>query len=504
MLKQARAFGVGMLLATQNPVDLDYKGLSNTGTWFIGKLQTEWDKQRLLDGLQAADGSLNRSGFDKIISALGKREFILHNIHAKQPVIFQSRWAMNYLAGPLTRTQIGALNQLKGIAPSSGTNAPSPATDLWASSAAPAPASATSTDFATIQPVRVADAPPAAPNTRHTHTATASETRPPLPSAIPEYFLPLNYSLVEAFRAAGEPMSPHVRQQHVVYRPMLVAMAQIRFLDRRMGVDSQLLRMALIEKPERMTQHWENHPYDGPTAEEFDPAPAPGALFELVPGVLSDARWIAAAKKDFTDWIFTTTRLTVRANTTLKVYAGSETSAAEFRTRCAEAARAGRDAESAKLSATYERQLTTLRNRLTREERELEMDLTRLEHRSTERNVTHLGNAFNFLRGKPSISRLGTSVSRHRLTEQARSQVIESEKAIAQFAEQIKALEAERDQKIAEIHERWAGIANQVSETALVPTRTNIFVRVFGVAWAPYYVLEEAGKTFELPAFGAE
>ena len=114
MLKQARAFGVGLLLATQNPVDVDYKGLSNAGTWFVGKLQTERDKERLLDGLESISGGLNRKEFDKIISTLGKRVFLLHNVHEKAPVIFQTRWAMNYLAGPLTRTHIPLLNKIAG------------------------------------------------------------------------------------------------------------------------------------------------------------------------------------------------------------------------------------------------------------------------------------------------------------------------------------------------------------------------------------------------------
>ena len=113
MLKQARAFGLGLLLATQNPVDVDYKALSNAGTWFIGKLQTDQDKQRLLDGLEgAATGTVSRQAMDKLISTLDKRVFVLHNVHAKQPVLFQSRWAMNFLAGPMTRTQIPALNKL--------------------------------------------------------------------------------------------------------------------------------------------------------------------------------------------------------------------------------------------------------------------------------------------------------------------------------------------------------------------------------------------------------
>ncbi len=125
MLKQARAFGVGQVLVTQNPADLDYKALSNTGTWFIGKLQTENDKNRLLDGLQGASPGLDRRHYDDIIANLGKREFLLHNVHSPSPPsplpvgegrrsegVFKTRWAMNYLAGPLTRSQISLLNGL--------------------------------------------------------------------------------------------------------------------------------------------------------------------------------------------------------------------------------------------------------------------------------------------------------------------------------------------------------------------------------------------------------
>ena len=112
LLKQARAFGVGLVLATQNPVDVDYKGLSNAGTWMIGRLQTDQDKARLLDGLEGAAPGVDRRSFDRMISLLGKRVFLLHNVHDSRPNIFHTRWAMNYLPGPLTRTQIPAVNAL--------------------------------------------------------------------------------------------------------------------------------------------------------------------------------------------------------------------------------------------------------------------------------------------------------------------------------------------------------------------------------------------------------
>jgi hypothetical protein len=113
LLKQARAFGLGVVLATQNPVDLDYKGLSNAGTWFLGRLQTQRDKNRVLEGLEGASTvaghSFDRKQMDEILSALANRVFVMNNVHEDKPVVFQTRWAMSYLRGPLTREQIQTL-----------------------------------------------------------------------------------------------------------------------------------------------------------------------------------------------------------------------------------------------------------------------------------------------------------------------------------------------------------------------------------------------------------
>jgi hypothetical protein len=106
ILKQARAHGVGMVLSTQNPVDLDYKAMSNAGTWMIGRLQTENDKKRILEGLASATGEVDIDLIDKQVSDLGKRQFILHSTKVAEPRVFGTRWAMSYLAGPLTRDQV--------------------------------------------------------------------------------------------------------------------------------------------------------------------------------------------------------------------------------------------------------------------------------------------------------------------------------------------------------------------------------------------------------------
>src|SRR6185312_11944 len=126
LMKQARAFGVGVVLSTQNPVDVDYKALSNAGTWMIGRLQTDRDKQRLLDGMSAASGGVDVGAVGDTISGLAKREFVLKRAGRDQPEVFTTRWAMSYLRGPLTRDQIATLMSEQKA------SAPAPAAGAWA------------------------------------------------------------------------------------------------------------------------------------------------------------------------------------------------------------------------------------------------------------------------------------------------------------------------------------------------------------------------------------
>lgn len=268
MLKQARAFGVGLVLATQNPVDVDYKGLSNAGTWLIGKLQTDQDKQRLLDGLEsAASGALDRGAFDKLISSLGKRVFIMHNVHAPRPVLFQTRWTMNFLAGPLTRAQIPALNKLVGAeAPVEAAPPEVPTT------------TAAQAERAAVAPVPV---PPAAAVSSPAPAAgrpieAGSQTRPSVPAGIPEYFLPANLSVPRAIAAAGKSLPEEAMMTGILYRPVLLASAQVRYLDRRYSLDMQQVRSALVLTPDRRgVIRWDDFVAPLPDEKTMDPGPAP-------------------------------------------------------------------------------------------------------------------------------------------------------------------------------------------------------------------------------------
>jgi hypothetical protein len=322
------------VLVTQNPVDVDYKGLSNAGTWFIGRLQTDQDKQRLLDGLQGAAPGIDRSQYDRMISALGKRVFLLHNINEKGPQLFQTRWAMNYLAGPLTRQQITALKRLTAPAQPSLETPPAG----MVSSAMPVQPAPVQPVAAPVQPVQAKPA--------KVEPALGSTTRPALPTGVREFFLPNNLTFTEAFQAAGRGYPAEAMSQGLIYRPVILAQASIRFFNRKYNLDTEQKHAALVTQVDRRgVVRWENYLIEAINPDGLDSAPDPQARFASIEAPLTDARIVAAIEKDFAEWAFRNGDAKVYVNEGLKQYAGPEVSEAQFRQMCAEAAREQRDAE---------------------------------------------------------------------------------------------------------------------------------------------------------------
>ena len=480
MLKQGRAFGVGQMLVTQNPADLDYKALSNAGSWFIGKLQTENDKNRLLDGLQGAAPGLNRKHYDKLISTLDKRVFLLHNIHEKDPQAFQTRWAMNYLAGPLTRTRIGDLNQLAGASlPPEALAAPQQDI-LTPPGVAPAPEAATQ--------------PPATPG---------SSTRPGAPTGIEEVFLPHNLTLSQAAKASEKTLPRDAKSLGLLYRPALIAQASVRFMQRKYNLDHEIRRAALVTQPDRRgAARWEDWliaPFD-PRALERDAAP--GARFVAIEAPLSDSKIVRAMKTDFSDWMYHNSEVSVRANETLGIFAGPEASQAEFRRQCAEAARQKRDEEIKKIEDAYTKKLGTIQDRLKREERELRQDEAELRDRRMEEYGTHAENVLSLLSRRRK--RLSTSLTKRRLTEQSKADVEESLEAIDEYERQIVALQHEQENATQEINTKWGDLANALTEIPVRPYKKDILLELFGIAWMPYHIVKVGDQTLELPGFGKE
>jgi hypothetical protein len=475
MLKQARAFGVGQLLATQNPVDVDYKALSNAGTWFIGKLQTERDKERLLDGLEGAvGGDMDRKTYDKLISSLGKRVFLAHNVHEKQPQVFSTRWAMNYLAGPLTRVQIPELNKLVGAKTGKAVQAPSTAKKSTASAGARA-------------------------------SMAGSTTRPAVPSGVAEYFLPNNLTLAEAYKATGESQPEGAKSKGLVYHPVLLAQAEVRYLNRKYDLDLDRDYAAIVpEVDKRGAVRWEDFTSQPVSEADLEGQPANDASFASLEAGLGDAKVLKSLETDFLDYIYRQSEVKVMANEALKLYAAPPTTKGEFRTMLADAAKKAQDAEAKAVESKYQTKVKALQKRLNSEKRELASDETELKQRKMEELGTHAENILSFLGGSRSRRRVSTSLTKRRMTSQAKADVEESQDTIQELEADMAELAEEIEAAVDEVEAKWADIAGQIEEIPVTPLKKDILVSLFGVAWMPYHQVQVGSKLVELPGFGAE
>ncbi|HZT78806.1 MAG TPA: DUF87 domain-containing protein, partial [Gemmataceae bacterium] len=342
LLKQARAFGVGVLLATQNPVDLDYKALSNAGTWFVGKLQTERDKARLIEGLEGAAaerGTLsNRAHLEGVISALGNRVFLLHDVHRPKPLVFQSRWALNYLRGPLTRDQVAELMRpLKERPPGAPAAADGPPpmaiplcrrcqAELRPGLAAcpacgePTPhLAARAEDRQFKQGLRQKSAP--AP------VQSAPRARPVLPGNVRQYYLPVP--------------PPPAAPAELVYQPRLLACAEVAFADRRRGLEHHRTYCLLAEPPAA------GQPVNWAAAEPLpgaaDGPPAAEARWPEVPESVNTAKKLKALAKGFAEFLYGSAKLRLLENRKLGLVSAPQEDAGAFQERCRAAARAEAD-----------------------------------------------------------------------------------------------------------------------------------------------------------------
>lgn len=491
MLKQARAFGVGLLLATQNPVDVDYRALSNAGTWFIGKLATEQDKERLLDGLaSAAQGGLDRRTYDQMISALGKRVFLLRNVHNAYPLLFRTRWAMNYLAGPLTRMQIGALNALAN---------PQPAAEVQpAAVPEPEPEPAPEVNTATV----IAQPAPAGTVAREEALLEIGlDTRPEIPNGLAAYIFPLTMTLAEAAPRQLAPLLPQAQAVGMVYRPVLFAQAHIAFYNRKYNLNLVRQWAVLVrDLPVSEALPWEQF-----AAEVVDPRvvvaePRPGARFAPLEGGLADGRVLRSLRTHFGEWLYRNSQLIVRQNEILGVAAGPDVAEADFRQMCAAAAQARAAEESSKAVLPFERKLDTLRKQLAKAEEALAASDQLLADRRSDESMAQAKAVIGLF----SKERRRALQGKQRLTEKARAEVEKNRQAVSKVQQEMAGVEQERRRALAEIQQRWAGEASRYEEVALTPYKKDVQMELFGIAWLPYHLVQLEGRIHQLAGWQAD
>ncbi len=481
LLKQARAFGVGMVLATQNPADLDYKGLTNAGTWFIGKLQAERDKARLMEGLEgvlAETGGMNDGAvLEKLISSLESRVFLLHNVNQAAPVVFHTRWAMSYLCGPLTRQQIKTLmagRQATAATQSQATDAAAPAQRGSATPIAPA----------------ATDSPVAAQATGQARLT--SDTRPPiLPPAIPQTFLPVALAASRVTDAGGQTPAIPAR---LVYKPALLGLATVRFVDRKLDLDvsrncSLLLR--LHAEADRISwQDAQSTPLDPRTLGD---RPAEGALFDAgLPAALADPKAFDRLPAALADHLYHDQVFTLAYNPALKLYSQPDETPREFRVRCRQIARERRDAAVDRLSEKYDARFRRLEDRWAREAQTLEAEKTAYRSRKQEEERASLANAVGALGlfgRRPTQRDQAAATSKRRQVEETREDIAEAEATAARLRAELDDLKRQMAADADTLTAQWVADADHIEEIKILPRQADIDVRQVALAWMPGWEL---------------
>ena len=443
LLKQARAFGLGVVLATQNPVDLDYKALSNCGTWFVGRLQTENDKARLLDGLEgAAQGGIDRADVDRILSGIGKRRFLLHNVHEGAPVLMQTRWAMSYLAGPLSRDQVGAL-------------------------------------MADQKAARV----PASDAVQNVTTASASvaSSVPPAPAAS------------AAPRRAGERPALDVPQVVLegdapdVYVPMLLARAEVPYARASIDLDHTARYAFLTEVDGDPDWSAADVLPDRPATAS---APADGAAFEAVPGPMADAGSYPRWEKDLKRWVQQERPLVVLQSRALKATSEPDEDERSFRIRLGQLAREARDEKKQDLRATYGSKLEALEKGMKAAEAAIDREAAQASQRKMDTVVrvgtTLLGAFLGGGRRRSTLSQIGTTArSASRMSKEA-SDVKRAEAKRDALQAEYADLDAELQREMDHIDLAFTPESAELEAITVKARQTDMHVTELALAWVPY------------------
>jgi hypothetical protein len=499
LLKQARAFGLGVVLVTQNPVDLDYKGLTNAGTWFIGKLQAERDKERVLAGLKGALSEAGKSGaedYGTLITRLGNRVFLMHSVHEDGPVVFNTRWAMSYLRGPLTLPQVRTLmGDRKPKAP------PAAATGVPAQ-----PANA----FLDAAPAAVAPAAkPAEAETPAGFTAAA----PVLAPEINQVFLPIAVEERDAMRqvtnAAGGQIT--VKDIRLLYDAAILGLASIRYVDTKRDIDAQEQQLLLCRAAAGIAGvDWAQAERLGLTVADLQRQPEAvdaerGPYYAPVPEAASTVRKLTAASKDLTDWLYQNARLTISVQPDLGLAQKPGESERDFKIRLQQAARERRDAEVDKLNAKYETQLKRLAEKLDREQKELAQDEADARARQGEQWIGIGESVVGFFMGRRSSRAISSAASKWNRAGAAAADVEESKQEIAKLQAEQQALEAELKAQVDEITANWEQALAKTMTDELAPRKSDVDVKATGVGWLPLWQIRcddgRLERTETVPAY---
>lgn len=449
LLKQARAFGVGMVLATQNPVDLDYKGLSNIGTWFIGRLQTERDKARLLDGLESASAGarFDRVQIEKIISSLGSRVFLMNNTHEDAPELMQTRWVLSYLRGPLTRDQIKVLM------------------DPHRGDASPAPTAGTAPAVGAVP----AAASPA---------ASVSSSQPALPPGIQAFFLPVRGS------ASG---------RKLVYQPKIVGAAKINFTDAKTKVDTSISKVYLTPVTDNaIPVIWETAQEIAIPAADLEKSAQGNARFGDLPPAASQAKNYRSWEKDFAGWLYGSQVIELLQSPSLKAVSQPGEDERDFRIRLGQVAHEKRDEMAETLRKKYAPKIAALQERLRKAQAAVEKQSEQARQAKMQSALSVGATLLGAFTGRKvfsttTINKATSAVRKAGRVADEKSDVARAAETVEAIQNQIADLEAQFETETAALAEKVDPLTETLETIAVKPRKTDINLQLTALAWAPYW-----------------
>ena len=471
LLKQSRAFGLGLLVATQNPVDLDYKALSNIGTWFLGRLQTERDKARVLDGLEGAASSqgskFDRPSLEKMLSALGNRIFLMNNVHEDTPCVFQVRWVMSYLRGPLTRTQIKKLMDPR-LAAFTGTPPPPAISNSKSQISNPTHSAENASD------------PDQIVNHKSEIINPSPTSRPSLPSAVNEYFYPVT--------------SPSAQPMPVVYLPAILRSAEMTFSDAPKDV-FVMRRLSLLSKlsEDMITLDASNAVRSRLDASALSREPMPGPVtFAAVPPFALKASTYTAARDQAVDWLFTNESIDLWYNEKYKVYSKPGEPEGDFRVRLSHRAKEERDQEIEALRLKYQARYQSLETAANKAQAAIDRESAQARSAKINTAVSIGQTILGALFGRKALSR--TTISKTSTAARSATRAFEqsgdvgrAEDRLAEIQAQMIELKNEMDAAMSEIRLAADPDRLDLTKTPIRALKKNITINAFGLAWLPYY-----------------
>lgn len=468
LLKQARAFGLGVVLATQNPVDLDYKGLANTGTWFIGRLQTERDKQRVMEGLEGATASqgvgFDKQGMERTLAGLGSRVFLMNNTHEDAPEVFQTRWTLSYLRGPLTRNQIKVL--MSGRKASSQEEAPA----------------ATVKAEATSAPATAAASPAAAASV----TAGAASARPAIDPAVQQYFIPTRGSSPDG----GSP----------VFRPMVFGAAKVGFVDAKLNVDeSQDVCCLTPITDDPVPVNWDNSQEPGVATSDLEKDPPGDAQYEEVPAVAGKAKSYQGWTKDYVAFLYGTQKLELLKSPGTGECSKPGEAERDFRVRLQQTAREQRDAQVEQLRHKYAPRMAGLQERIRRAQQSVEREGAQASQAKLQTAISFGTTLLGAFLGRKavSVSTLGRATTAVRgIGRSAKEQqdIGRAQETVETLQAQLAEIEAELQAETQALEAKIDAQNEQFETLSIKPKKTNISVLLVTLAWAPFW-RDDSGET---------